>query len=175
MILAYIIIIKMVYRRRTGGYKPKFRRNKGLSFSVCKTIAAINNVQASQATVQAILAAHFPGAATGWQSASFEVMTGNGLTNLLSSAYTIPPNTEISAIVVKCVTESSLNAVVAYKASQGEPYRVVSGTGKLRAYFKYRKAVNGVQAPNHIVLISEGTATFRFKFYLKRGVIRSVL
>lgn len=164
-------------RKFNSNYRrfSKVNKQKNVTYSISRTIAPAGNNPNAQGAVQALLAAHNPGAAIGWVTLSYEMVSGNGLVAMLANAYTVTPNTQLYGVSIKCMTESSLNCMVAYKETQNAPYRVISGVGRLRSFFKFPKGAVNMMLPDHILLIAEGAMTFKFKFFLARAVIRSVV
>lgn len=151
------------------------RRSQSRSYTVARTIAPINNVQANQATVQAILAIHNPGAATGWNQVSHEYLTGNALLLMFQTAFSGTLGAQIAGISISAKSEPSLNVMLAYKENANVPYRVISGIGGIRSYFKMPVVGGTPVLPDHIVLIAEAATTYRFKFYLSKSTIRSAI
>lgn len=170
------MVVRRKVVRKTPRVQKRYQRRsyKSRSYVVSRTIAQINNVQPNQAVVQGILAVHNPGAATGWAQVAYEVLSGAALLQMLSNAFTVA-NVQLSGVSVSCKSEASLNLLVAYKETANTPYRVISGVGFVNAYFKFPQGAVNMMLPDHIIIIAEGAATFRFKYYLARSTIRSVI
>lgn len=164
-------VVRKQAAKRTW-YKPK-RQYQSRSYAVARTIATINNAQPNQAIVQAILAVHNPGAATGWAQVAYEVLSGQALLQMFQNAFVGTVGAQLAGIAVSAKTESSLNIMIAYKETQNSPYRVISGVGFAKAYFKFPSGAVNRMLPDHVVIIAEAATTFRFKFYLAKSTVRS--
>lgn len=163
------------YNRRIKGLKSR-SKDKAKHVGFTNVVARVSNNQQNANLIQGILNAHVPGAVQGWAGCAFEIMTGQALLAKTRAAYDLPQTSKLVGVTITAYTSQDTTTLIAYKQDTTAPYRVITGTGRIRTYFKFNTDTNNnTILPNHIVFIGEMDTTFKLKLYYKDEAIKSSL
>jgi len=158
-------------RSKSRGRYVKKSIPKRLSGNLTFALSSANNKAQDQASIQAILTNHFPGAVLSWNNVAYQVVSPRSLFGYINLAFQNSLQLTITGIKIVARSDPSTTLCACYRQDVNDHLRVVSGIGSLRAVFNFKNKVMG----QYFVMIGETDCTFKVVFYYEPNQLTSVL
>lgn len=152
--------------------KAPARRRKKIrlpSVSVMTILANQQNDAGTANVVQTVCGVHIPGSILNWPAIAYKVYSGANLQTLVNNAFAGTQLMQLRGLTVSMRADPSTALLIAYKDVAANPWRVITGSGYAKGYFRFK------ELPYAVMLVSESDNNAKLKLAYSPQTIRSIV